>query len=83
MKVYVFTHHCAACCEFLGVENKVFKNKEDALKKFREWREEELEYVNRNGWVIGTDDIDGHFEAYEDGDYCCSHTEGFVNEYEI
>lgn len=82
MKVYVFTHHCAACEEFLGVENKVFANKEDALKAFQNWREEELEYINRNDWTITCDDED-HFEACLHLDYCNNHTEGFVNEYDI
>ena len=82
MKIYVFTYHAACECEYLGTENKVFRTKEEALKAFNKWKEDELEYVKRDDWEIGTD-TDEHFEAFEDGDYCANHTEGFINEYEI
>lgn len=81
-KVYVFTNHAACDCEFLGTNNQVFAKKEDALKAFEEWKKDEMVYVKRYDWVIGTDEPE-HFEAYEDGRYCTNHTEGFVNEYEI
>ena len=82
MKIYVFTYHAASGCEFMGVNNEVFRTREDALDAFKKWREDEMMYVHRDELKIGTDTED-HFEAYEEGDYCCNHTEGFVNEYEI
>ena len=82
MKIYVFTYHAACECEYLGTENKVFRTKEKALKAFNEWKEEEMPYVERYEWEIGAN-TDEHFEAYEKGDYCANHTEGFINEYEI
>lgn len=82
MKVYVFTFHVACDGEFLGTENRVFKKKADAMKAFEEWKKDELVYVERNGWEIGTN-TDTHFEAFEDGRYCTDHTEGFINEYEV
>ena len=82
MKIYVFTYHAACDCEYLGTENKVFRTKEEALKAFNEWKKDEMEYVKRYEWKIGTD-TDEYFEAYEEGDYCTNHTEGFINEYEI
>ena len=82
MKIYVFTYHAACDCEYLGTENKAFRTKEEALKAFYEWKKDEMEYVKRYEWKIGTD-TDEHFEAYEDGLYCTNHTEGFINEYEI
>ena len=82
MKIYVFTYHAACDCEYLGTENKVFRTKKEALKAFNEWKKDEMEYVKRYEWKIGTD-TDEYFEAYEEGDYCCNHTEGFINEYEI
>lgn len=82
MKIYVFTYHAACENEYLGTENKVFRTKEKALKAFNEWKEDEMEYVKRYEWKIG-DNTDEHFEAYEEGDYCANHTEGFINEYEI
>ena len=81
-KVYVFTNHAACEGEYLGTENKVFRTKEEALKAFREWKEDEMEYVKRYEWEIG-DNTDEHFEAWEHGYYCTNHTEGFINEYEI
>ena len=82
MKIYVFTYHAACECEYLGTENKVFRTKKEALKAFNEWKDDEMEYVKRYEWEIGAN-TDEHFEAYEEGDYCANHTEGFVNEYEI
>ncbi len=82
MKVYVLTTHTASCCEFLGIENQLFRTKKKALKAFEEWKKDEMFYVKENGWKIGTD-TEEHFEAYEEGYYCQNHTEGFVNEYEI
>lgn len=81
-KVYILTNHAATECEYLGTNNRVFKRKEDAIKAFEEWKKDEMKYVNRYEWKIGTDTSE-HFEAYEDGDYCANHTEGFINEYEI
>ena len=82
MKIYVFTYHAACECEYLGTVNKVFRTKEEALKAFKEGKEDEMIYVKRYEWIIGTD-TDEHFEAYEEGDYCANHTEGFINDYEI
>lgn len=84
MKIYVFTYHAACEGEYLGTENEVFRTKEKALKAFNEWKDDEMEYVKRYEWEI-VDNTDEHFEAYdyEKGDYCCNHTEGFINEYEI
>lgn len=81
-KVYVLTNHAATECEYLGTNNRVFRKKEDALKAFEEWKKDELVYVKRFEWDISEDSED-RFEAYEEGDYCANHTEGFVNEYEI
>ena len=82
MKVYVFTYHQAVDCEFLGVVNKVFATREEALKAFNKWKEDEMQYVIRDGWQKGLD-LPEHFEAYEEGSYNVNHTEGFVNEYEV
>ena len=82
MKIYVFTYHTACENEYLGTENKVFRTKKEALKAFKEWKEDEIEIVKRYGWEIGIN-TDEHFEAYEEGDYCANHTEGFINDYEI
>ena len=82
MKVYVFTCHAAADGEFLGVTNRVFASKEDALNFFREWRKDEMNYVVRDNWVIGTNTPE-YFEAYMEGFYTSNHTEGFVNEYDV
>ena len=82
MKVYVFTYHQAVDCEFLGVTNKVFANRDDALKAFKAWRDDEMKYVVRDHWTIGTDKED-YFEAYEEGYYNHNHSEGFVNEYDV
>ena len=82
MKIYVFTFHTACEGDYLGTENRVFSTKEEAQKLFNRWKEDEMIYVKRYEWEIG-DNTDEHFEAYEEGDYCCNHTEGFINEYEI
>ena len=82
MKVYVFTYQQAVDCKFLGVTNKVFANRDDALKAFKAWRDDEMKYVVRDHWTIGTDKED-YFEAYEEGYYNHNHSEGFVNEYDV
>ena len=82
MKVYVFTYHQAVDCEFLGTVNRVFLKREDALKAFNEWREDEMKYVEENEWIIDSDRED-HFEACANGRYCTNHTEGFINEYDV
>ena len=82
MKVYVLTYHAACECEYLGTNNRVFFSKKDALKAFEEWKKGEMVYVKRYDWEICSD-YPEHFEACEKGDYCCNHTEGFINEYNV
>ena len=82
MKIYVFTCHTAVDGEYLGTTNEVYHSKWMAVDAFLKWRSDEIDYVQRANWKIGTD-TDEHFEAYDEGDYCCNHTEGFINEYEI
>ena len=82
MKIYVFTYHAACSCEYLGTVNKVFRTLGEALKAFKEWKDDELNYIIRDNWKI-TSNSPLHLEAFEDGDYCANHTEGYINEYEI
>ena len=82
MKVYVFTFHQAVDGEFLGIDNQVFENREDAIRAFKEWRDDEIKSCDEAGWQIGTD-VEDHFEAYLLGYYAGDHSEGFVNEYDI
>ena len=82
MKVYVFVTHAASDGEFFGVNLSVHATKEEAIKDFMEYKKDEMPYVKRDGWVIGTNEED-NFEAYMEGDYAANHTEGFVEEYEI
>ena len=81
-KVWVLTNHAATECEYLGTNNRVFAKKEDALKALAEWKKDEEVYVKRYEWNVCSDTPE-HYEAYEEGDYCANHTEGFINEYEV
>lgn len=81
-KVWVLTNHAATECEYLGTSNRVFAKKEDALKALAEWKKDEEVYVKRYEWNV-CNDTPEHYEAYEEGDYCANHTEGFINEYEV
>lgn len=82
MKIYAFVRHAASDGEFLGVNVSLYTSKKDALKAFNEWKEDELPYVNRDGWVIDPDDKE-HFEAFLQGFYASDHTEGYIEEHEI
>ena len=83
MKVYVLTWHAAYNCEFLGVTNKVFLKKEDAVKEFEKLKKCEREIVEDNGWMIAPDHNELRFEAWEEGRYTTDHTEGYVTEQEV
>lgn len=82
MKVYVLTTHAVADYDDYGINNRVFANEKDALNALKEWRDDEMYYVEDAGMTVGTD-VANHFEAYLEGWYAQYHTEGFVNEYEI
>ena len=82
MNIYVFTTHIVDDCEDLGITNKLFYDKQAALNALKEWRDDEIKYVNENGWEIAQDEP-SYFEAYEDGYYCTNHSLGRVWEEEI
>lgn len=82
MKVFVFTKHIVVDFEDLELSTKVFANEQDALNALKEWRDDEINYVEESDWHIEADDPE-HFEAYQDGCYCENHTLGRVDEQEI
>jgi len=82
MKVYIMLTHIVDDCEDLGIETKVFTNKDDAIKALKAWRDDEIEAVNEREYIIECDNPD-HFEAYDDGRYCTAHSLGQVIEEEL
>ena len=82
MKVYVFTTHAVADYEDYGINNRVFANEQDAVKALKEWRDDEMQYIRRDGWTIETDESH-YFEAFEPGRYIECHSLGFVTEKEV
>lgn len=82
MKVYVFTYQIVDNHEDLGIYTRVFANKQDAIKALKDWRDDEITYVEENEWII-EEDTDCLFEAYQDGCYCSNHSFGMITENEV
>ena len=82
MKVYVFTTHQVNGFEDLGIHNSVFAKEQDAVKALKEFRDDEMQYIRRDGWTIETDESH-YFEAFEPGRYIECHSLGFVTEEEV
>ena len=82
MKIYVFTCHAALNHAYMGTNTKVFRTKRAVLDAFKEWREEEMRFIEWWNWTILIDE-ERHMEAYTGDDYCANHTEGFIEEFEI
>ena len=82
MKIYVFTFHTAKNGEFLCAESRVYKSEEEAMEVFNEWKREEKQWADEDGWSIDHND-ETYFEASKGFDYCNNHTEGFVEEFEV
>ena len=68
--------------EDLGVRTEVFANYEDAVTYLKEWRDDEIQYVSGDDWVIENDNAD-IFTACLVGDWARSHSEGYIEEKEI
>lgn len=82
MKVYVFVAHDVADFEDFGISTKVFTKKEDAVAYLKEYRDEQMEYVERDEMEIEYD-IEDHFCAYEYGNWAKSHIEAYVEEHDV
>ena len=81
MKVFVFTINQAFDGE---IENSlaVYKSKDDAVKALEEWKKDEMQYVERDGWTIG-EDTETSFEAFEEGYYATNHDYACITECDV
>lgn len=59
-----------------------FSTKEKAVAALKEWRDDELPYVNDAGWIIDSDE-ETCFSAFEEGNWCNNHTIGYVEQLTI
>ena len=82
MKVYAVTIAQVSDYEDLGVRVELFSKHEDAVKYLKSWKEDELHYINRDGYDIEKDD-DNHFVACLPMDWARGHSEGYIEEKEI
>ena len=80
--VYVVRIHQVSECEDLGIRLEVFANVDDARKYLKDWRDDEMQYVERDEWKVFTDEPD-HFEASQIYDWNNNHSEGVVEECEV
>ena len=81
-KVYTFLTNQVVDDEVFGVKVNVYPTKDEAMKEFNVWRDEELKYAERDGWTVAKNE-EGWYEAYLDGEYAGNHSEGFVDEHTV
>jgi len=77
--VYVVCIHQVVESDDLGIHLEVFQSRDDARAYLKEWRDDEIQYVERDEWKIFKDTPD-HFEASQMLDWLHNHTEGFIEE---
>ena len=82
MKVYAVTISQVSDYEDLGVRVELFKKYDDAVKYLKLWRDDELRYVERDGYDIEEDD-ENIFVASLPMDWARGHSEGYIEEKEI
>ena len=81
-KIYTFVTNKVIDDENLGVRVNVYPTREEAMRVFNDWRDEELKYAERDGWTVAQNGEDW-YEAYLDGEYAGNHSEGFIDEHTV
>lgn len=83
MKVYVLTVEQVCDCEVFDNDYpRAFGSLDKAKAVFRSFVDDEIQFVERDGWIIDIDDED-EFEAYADGDYADNHTLAVIHELDV
>lgn len=76
-QIWLFTRQLVWNYEDTGIHSFAFSTREKAIAAFKAWRDDELQEIKECGWKI-SDDNDDYFAAFEEGNWCNNHTEGFV-----